>query len=199
MLNSARRLVIAAGLAITAIASPVAAEETLEARVKAAFIYNFAKFVEWPAGASNQTHFEICVAGQSPLGKLIDTTLTGKSIRDQAIRIRHIGWNPEALPGCRMLYLSNEDNSGYSRLLNAAREKPVLTISEDSQVSTHQSIIQFMLVDGKVRFAINQNSAREAQLKISAKLLEVAIRIPDQRSLLMPRRWAHGHGYAQLS
>lgn len=161
---------------------PAHAQEDLEDKVKAAFVYNFAKFVDWPADSTAAGDFQICVAGQDSLGSKISRTLEGKTLRNRTIRVRPISWTTDELTGCHMLYLNGSGSPNVERMLDAAQKKPILTIGEGENFNRNGGIIRFLLVDGKVRFTINQAAARTSGLNISAKLLEVAFRVRQEQS-----------------
>lgn len=169
-------LVVGFLLALSSVTTAYA-QNDLEDKVKTAFVYNFAKFIDWPAVGSNNTNFNICIAGRTSLGELINRSLENKSIKGRSIHIQNIGWAIDQLDSCHMLYLNGSDTAQASRLLQAANSKPILTIGETDDFIAQGGIIQFLLVDDKVRFIINQVAANSAGLSISAKLLEVAFHV----------------------
>lgn len=164
---------------------PAHAEDNLEDKVKTAFVYNFAKFIDWPDAANAGTsEFDICIAGKTSLGETIHQSLQHKTIKDRVIRVRRIGWSTDQLQGCHMLYVNGSTSPDTRRLLDAAHSKPILTIGETENFTFHGGIIRFLIVDGKVRFSINQGVAERVGLNISAKLLNVAIRVQRNQSEL---------------
>jgi hypothetical protein len=159
-------------------ASSVQANTELERKVKVAFIYNFAKFIDWPPQSSRAGNdFVICVAGQSSLGEVINNTLENRPIKNGIINVRNIGWSIQELDSCQILYVNDSDTGAAIQLLTAAAEKPILTISESSDFVQKGGIIQLMLVGDKIGFSINHATAVNAGLNISAKLLAVAYRV----------------------
>lgn len=182
-MNALRRLIKSTGLVLLMTSAPMLyAEAPLEHKVKTAFIYNFAKFVKWPESLSSTGEFTICVSGRTPVGSLIQETLEGKTVRDQQIVVRNLAGDTRSLKDCHMLYLNGSDSSVNSRLLASARNTPILTIGESSEFSRQGGIIQFVLMDGKIRFHINKEVAQTTGLQISAKLLEVAVKTQDYQS-----------------
>lgn len=186
-----RRLLLrllACGLMLaTASLLPAHAEDDLENRVKTAFIYNFAKFIDWPSGNDIEA-FHLCLAGQTELGGLIKRTLDGKVIKDRNIRVQSIGWSTDALANCHMLYLNGSQSVQADRMLQTAHRESILTIGESEDFNNQGGIIRFLVVDGKVRFSINHAAARKVGLNISAKLLEVAYRERHEQSGVRKRK-----------
>ncbi len=165
--------------------APVHANSELERKVKAAFVYNFAKFVAWPAATNNSSaRFNICVAGHTALGDVISQSLENRTINSRKIHISDIGNSVEQLDNCQILYLNGSNSPDLGRLLAVARRKPILTIGENENFTSEGGIIQFLLVDGKVRFSINQTAADSAGLAISAKLLEVSYKVFHNQAAL---------------
>lgn len=155
----------------------------LERKVKAAFIYNFAKFVDWPPQVSDTagSEFVICVAGETALGTVINKSLANRPVKNRSIKVRNIGWATQKLGGCHMLYVNDLDTRAVNKMLGAAIDRPILTIGESSDFVQKGGIIQLMLIDEKIRFSVNQAIASKVGLTISAKLLEVALRVMRAR------------------
>ena len=156
-------------------ASYAQATTELERKVKAAYIYNFAKFIDWPSQSSRVGNdFVICIAGHSALGTVINNTLENRPIKNRIINVRNIGWSTQQLDGCHILYVNDVDTPEVNQVLAVAAGKPILTIGESSEFLQKGGIIQLLLVGDKVRFNVNQATADKVDLTISAKLLEVA-------------------------
>ncbi len=150
-------------------------QHNLEYRVKAAFLYNFTRFVEWPpnAYASADAPLEICIIGNDPFGRQLDQTVEGKSSNGHPLTIRRIRQSSDA-DSCKLLFISTSEQPRARDVIYALRGKPVLTVGDNSDFISHGAIVSFLLVDGKVRFTINQGAAEQARLTISSKLLGVA-------------------------
>lgn len=145
-----------------------------EYRVKSAFLYNFARFVTWPEAAlQDRTEFTLCVIGTDPFGKQLDK-LTGKTVQEKTLVIRRLA-SLAMLDDCQLVYIG-EDTSPADILLLLG-EQPVLTVSDAADFIEQGGIIQFKLVQSKVRFRINMDAASTAGLSISSKLLSLAISV----------------------
>jgi hypothetical protein len=145
-----------------------------EYQVKAAFLYNFAKFVEWPADAfpSPEAPFTVCVIGDDPFGPDLDAVLEGKEIAGHPMTTKRP--LPEGdLTSCQMLFASAREGGQPAALFVAPRAGR-LTIGEAPGFTKAGGIIRFVMEAGKVRFEINPDAADKAGLKISSKLLKLA-------------------------
>jgi hypothetical protein len=162
-----RRLLI---LAVVLLATmPADAQEvSREYQVKAAFLYNFAKFVEWPPSALAGP-LTICIAGRNPLGAALDDVVSGETVGGRPIHTRII-LEPE--PGCHVMFIP--DGAAASAYLRASRGAPTLTVGETPAFIGIGGIISFFVEDGKVRFEINPEAAERAQLRVSSRLLQLA-------------------------
>jgi len=145
----------------------------VEAHVKAAYIYNFARFVEWPAGAAAGP-VRIGILGHGDLTSPLEEIVRGKSVGGRPIKV-----TPIATPGeaecCEILLIERSESKHEKEIAQALAGKPVLTVSDDENGSRDGVIIAFQLVDESVRFQINQDAAMRAGLRISSQLLKVAI------------------------
>jgi hypothetical protein len=148
---------------------------SLEYRVKAVYLFNFVKFVEWPLRAA-PGRLTICVAGQNPFGAALDDALRGEVVDGRPLATRVI-LEPE--PGCHVLFVPQ--GAAASAYLGAARGSPTLTVGETPGFLEQGGIINFIVEAGKVRFEIDPKAAELADLRISSHLLRVA-RTPDRGS-----------------
>jgi hypothetical protein len=149
-----------------------------EYRLKAAFLYNFSQFIEWPesAFATPETPFTICVVGDDPFGDTL-LALQKRKYQARAIEIIHPQSIAEAR-NCRILYVDDPRKSALWRdIVKNLGDTPVLTVTSSDDAMTSGVCIGFVPRDGKVRWTMNLNAARKAQLKISAKLIEIAVAI----------------------
>jgi len=145
-----------------------AQEPSLEYRVKAAYLYNFVKFVEWPSGTPPGP-FTICVVGHNPFGSALSDTLRGESVDNHPLAVRIVN-EPDG--GCQVVFVPQ--GTAAPPALRAARGMPVLTVGEAPDFLMQGGIINLVLDGGKVRFDINQEPATRADLKISSRLLRLA-------------------------
>jgi hypothetical protein len=145
-----------------------AEEPSLEYRVKAAYLYNFVQFVEWPPRPSTDP-LTICAAGRNPFGSVLADTVRGESVNGRPLAVKVI-LEPDA--GCDVVFVP--DGSAASAYLRAARATPQLTVGEGPDFLAQGGIINFVRDDGKVRFEINADAAARADLRISSRLLRLA-------------------------
>ena len=147
--------------------------QTTEYRIKAAFLYNFSRFVTWPDHAiRDEGKFNLCILGDDPFGDLLDA-IAGKSVQNTSLEIKrpdHV--NQES--ACQIIFISKTDASELSYLMKVLKDKPALTVSDAEGFTDNSGIIQFKLVDNKVQFNINIDAASRAGLEISSKLLSLA-------------------------
>jgi hypothetical protein len=144
-------------------------------QVEAAYIFNFGKFVKWPANAeANQnSQFTICVLGDAPFGSILQSTLAGQSLGGKPVSIRRIP-KPRNAAGCHILFIDAAEESHLQTILAALDESAVLTVSDMPDFSKRGGMIQFVLEGDRVRFAINRGSAEGNGLILASDLLKVA-------------------------
>jgi hypothetical protein len=144
--------------------------------VKAAFLYNFAKFVDWPAPAFQGPGDPICICvlGQNPFGNSLERVVRGQVVDGRSIRIRLV---PEVSPKttCHILFVSAAERKRFQSAAASLRGVPTLTVGESRGFAADGGIVNFKLVDGKVRFEVNLDAAERAQIHISSKLLSLAV------------------------
>ena len=151
------------------------AQHAKEYEVKAAFLYNFAKFVQWPSNppSGDSNSILLCVAGDDPFGKALERTVLGKTANGQPFVIQRFG-RVENARGCRILFTDSNDERYIRSLIAAAGEEGVLTVGDAEKFCELGGIIGFVWEENKVRFQINVEAAQRARLKISSKLLSLA-------------------------
>ncbi len=144
-----------------------------EYQVKAAFLFNFAKFVEWPPDAftSADEPIGICVLGQNPFGSVLEETVRGKVVGHRTFVVLQ---NPDAqhIGGCHIIFICA--SADKRSVLEELRTKRVLTVSETDGVQAMSGVIGLNLKDGRVRIEIDPAAAERAGLRISSKLLSLA-------------------------
>jgi hypothetical protein len=142
-----------------------------EYQVKAAFLLNFTKFVEWPptAFAEPDAPFTICILGDDPFGSVLDQIVEGEKVNDRKLVVQRI--HGRATIGCQVLFVSNSERVP-SILTTVGRG--VLTVGDGEDFVREGGMIGFVLERRRVRFDINQSAAANASLKLSSKLLSVA-------------------------
>ncbi len=146
-----------------------------EYRLKAAFLFHFAQFVEWPPEALGNADnpFVICVVGEDPFHGDLEGTVEGKYIAARVVRIRHFKQFQEG-QGCHMVFVDRKDEGTVPLRMLALRKTPVLTVGESDDFLQQGGIIRMFIEDRKLRFEINQGAAEIANLKVSSRLLLLA-------------------------
>lgn len=174
-----------AGLAVMpvlACAQPDEVQFAEEYKLKAAFLFNFGKFVDWPAPAfaAPDASLRICLVGRDPFGASL-RALEGKLQRGRPIAVVPIRSAAE-LPGCHMLYGDGEKDFAFAGIsARTLGDLPVLTVTS-SAGSEGWTVIRFVQHGGKLRWELNLDAARKANLKISAKLIEIAVSVVGSAS-----------------
>ena len=146
-----------------------------EYQVKAAFLYNFAKFVEWPpdAFAGPQAPIVLGIVGEDPFGDALREIISGKTVNGRSFLIKRLKLGPE-LHGCHILFISSSEKKNLARIFESLKGSSVLTVGETDQFVQSGGAIKLFLEGNNVRFEINVGAASLARLKISSKLLALA-------------------------
>jgi len=146
-----------------------------EYQIKALFLFNFGKYVDWPAAAfpSTNTPITIGVLGTDSFGDNLQHDIDGKTINGRPLVIKHLSSDSD-LSGCQILFISDSEAARMGGILEKASALPILTVGEDEQFAQKNGIINFVIKDGKVRLEIDLTTAKKAGVKISSKLLAVA-------------------------
>jgi hypothetical protein len=144
-------------------------------QVEAIFLFNFAKYVDWPAAAfPNVTApITIGVVGTDPFGDNLQNIIQGKTINGRPFVIKHLASDSD-LGGCQILFISDSEATRMGEVLDRAGALPILTVGEDEEFAQNNGIINFVLKDGKVRLEIDLTAAKKNKLTISSRLLAVA-------------------------
>jgi len=180
---SRRALLAAAGvLALMLGCRPVSAAEALtEPQIKAAYIFNFIKFVQWPAPslATPQAPIVLCVAAKEGLGGAL-AAIEGKQVQGRELRVRR-GVKPDEMKACHVLFVPEGEARGVAELLRAVGALPVLTIGEPEGFAAAGGGIGFVNRDERVQFEINPAAMERAHLQVSSQLLRLATIVGDAR------------------
>lgn len=150
--------------------------------VKAAYLYNFGRFVEWPGkvAAAQGGSFTVCVLGQDPFGPRLDATLAGETIGGKTIVAKRIS-SAEESGNCQIIFLSLADDSRLNKIIADLDKKAVLTVSDMPQFVKRGGMIQFVAEGKKVRFEVNLTATQHAGLTLSSELLKVATAVRKDR------------------
>ncbi len=144
-----------------------------EYQVKAAYLYNFGKFVNWPDTQANRPIFNICILGQDPFGADLDGVLTNATIGGKRASPKRIT-DTSAAQGCQIVFISSSESGKLDRILPALDKLHALTVSDMPRFLDHNGMIQFVMDSGRVRFEVNLAAADTAGLGFSSQLLKVA-------------------------
>ena len=146
-----------------------------EAQIKAAYLYSFGKFVEWPeaAPASATASFPICVLGRDPFGTTLDDVLRNASVGGRSVAARRISAIDE-VPGCRIVYIGSSEVARLDAILGSLTRSAVLTVSDIPDFTERGGMIRFVEDAKRVRFEINLPPAHAAGLVLRSDLLRVA-------------------------
>ena len=160
---------------------PAGAPGAPEARVvKAAYVYNFTKFVEWATEdgvADTAATVTICVVGSDPVGGALDEIASLQS-KGRPIRVLHVP-DRTNIPACHILYIGRSEEGQLAWILAHVGNFGVLTVSDIPRFAESGGMIGFTLERGRVRLEINAPRVRQAGLKVSSKLLEIARVLPE--------------------
>jgi hypothetical protein len=146
-----------------------------EYKVKAAFLYSFTKFVQWPpSGATNSNDpVTVCVFGENPFGGALQEILADKTFNGRPFSIKEMT-STQDVRACLILFVSASERKRLRTVLESVQGAAVLTIGDTQGFAEDGCIIDFILEDSKMRFEINTIAADRARLKISSKLLSLA-------------------------
>jgi len=140
-----------------------------EYEVKAAYIYNFAKFVDWPSSVGSK--LRLCVVGKSPFGSTLDA-IRGKTVRERALEVVHLDGDA-SVAGCQMLFVSASEERYLDRIVARARGSDILLLGDSEGFAQRGIMINLYVEEGKVRFEINLASIRRSGLNVGSKLLSL--------------------------
>ncbi len=173
MLGRVVVMLCAISIGLLGAASTARGDELPEYRLKAAFLYNFALFTEWPTDTGPTLN--VCILGKDPFGEEIDG-LQGKAVGNRGIAV-HRKSSIESLKSCQLVFVSREAIGSLPRLLDGLRGSPVLTLA-DSPGATRQGVaLNMSVAQNKITFEANLEAARAARLNLSSKLLRLAAEV----------------------
>jgi hypothetical protein len=173
----------AIGFALVEVPPYAAQSPSVEYQVKAAFLFNFAQFVQWPTQAfpAQDTPFTICLAGD-PFAGALEKTVAGEKLNGRRIVLKQLSAadRPE---GCHLVYVSPSETKRTADIIKAVGKTPVLTVGDSEDFISSGGMIRFTELAHRVRFEINPDAANRASLRVSSRLLRLAdIVRPRQRA-----------------
>jgi len=144
-------------------------------QVEAVFLFNFAKYVDWPAAAFPNANAPVTIGvlGTDPFGDKLPQVVEGKTINGRPFVIKYLAADSD-VGGCQILFISHSESSRMKEILAGAGALPILTVGEDEPFAQNGGIINFVLKNENVRLEIDLAAARKAGLTISSRLLAVA-------------------------
>lgn len=179
VLNARRRLALAqAAAALVALAAPPArAASPVERAVKAAYLYKFAAYVDWPRSSfrNPDSPFSIGVAGDDLLADELQRAVRGRMADGRPVAVRRVD-RSDPLDGVHILYITGSD-AFVAAVLARVRGRPVLTVTDTAGAFQQAGMIRFVEIDGRLRFEVALPEAHAAQLHISARMLAAARRV----------------------
>ena len=146
-----------------------------EYNVKAAFLYNFSQFIEWPAEAfpEAQTPLVIGVIGEDPFGSYLDEIVRGEKWKNHALVVQRYQ-QVEEIKTCHILFVSQSETKRVDQILASLNGRPILTVGEVESFAQRGGMIRFATQNNKIRFRVNLESTKAANITISSKLLRSA-------------------------
>jgi hypothetical protein len=169
-----RRITGGATAVLLLLSTLASSQDVTEPALKAAFIYNFAKFTEWPADLVPVAEpFVMCVVGDEAVGDALERAVKARMLAGHSMAVSNLQpAGPQRV--CQILYVSGVTAAQAALLVAAVRDVPVLTISDLDGFMERGGIAQFFFEHGRLRFSVHIESAKRARLQISSKLLALA-------------------------
>lgn len=166
--------------AVTAGSAGADDKDIHEDEVKAAFVYNFAKFVEWPADKTNE-HIKLCILGESPLGFSALKAIDGRTAQDKQLVTKLLNKSDD-LTGCHIVFIAASERDKMAQLLKSAHQQHTLTVSDSEGFAKAGGAIGLVKIGEKIRFEVNLLAAKDAGLAISSRFLSLALTVYDENN-----------------
>jgi hypothetical protein len=176
----AMRLSVLIGCILSGVSRPAFPQSVTKEQLEAAFIYNFAKFVQWPdqAFSTASDPLKICALGPSGVADALMAGVKDRRVAGRAVAVDIVSTPAEA-EKCQVLFVSSRKQVQWGEMTGELHRAPVLTVGEVPEFTRDGGIITLALVSQQLRFVINNAAARRAGLKISSQLLSLAVRVED--------------------
>lgn len=165
-------------LAVFAAATAQAQTSPTESEVKAAFVYNFLRFAEWPATVSPRDTITVCVSGGEALTAAL-STIEGRQVHGKPIVLKRNA-RPDDVSACHALVTTDGDVLRSAELLRATRNLPVLTIGDAAGFAAAGGCIELVIADKRVQFEVNVDAVNRAGLRLSSQLLRLDRRLRER-------------------
>lgn len=157
--------------------TPAQATGPAEYEVKAAFIHNIARFVEWPADTQHDGKSRLCILGEDPFGTALDV-LQGKAIGELTWEVVQVRAGA-SLRRCRVLFVSSSERANLARILAGVEDRGVLTLGDTEGFAALGVMVNFYLEQNRIRFEVNHGAVQRAGLGLSSQLLKLARLVED--------------------
>ncbi len=158
-------------------ASPLWAQEGVpkEYQIKAAFLFNFTQFIQWPSGAVAGAGGPFCIGilGDDPFDGFLDETVRGEKVDGHPLVVRRCG-SPREAKDCQVLFISPSESKRMEDILAELKGRNILTVGDSEEFAQKGGIIRFVTKENKIHFRINLRAARQAKLTISSQMLRLA-------------------------
>jgi hypothetical protein len=174
-----RRLALVAA-AMLASSATLAAQAVTQPALKAAFLFNFAKFVEWPGDAGTSSPLTLCVLEDAAVEDALGQLVTGGPVNGRLVTLTKDARN-RPLRACHLIYVGDSDPGRAAATLDELKGAPILTVGEGDAFARGTGMIGLFVEDGRMRFAINADAAQRAGLRLSSKLLNLAKIVKEAR------------------
>jgi len=154
----------------------LAQQQPSEYELKAAFLFNFAKFVEWPpdAFADSNSPIVIGVLGKNVFGDSLKKIINDRKVNNRSFKFLNLDSASQAT-NCQILFINSAEKNDYAKIIGSLHNASVLTVSEADGFLKAGGMINFLIEGKNIRFQISDDAAKKARLKISSKLLSLAV------------------------
>lgn len=149
-----------------------------EDEIKAAFLFNFAKFIEWPPIPGNDGPLVLCVLGRDAFAATLEHTVQNKRVNGRPLVVKHLA-GPQESKGCQVVFFCGNDKNRLKQLLDSLPSTSILTVGEADQFAQRGGMINFVKDANRLRFDINVDAASRAGIRISSRLLQLARIVRD--------------------
>ena len=158
-------------------ASAQARTGSLEYQVKAAYLLNFTRYVEWPGRlVSAEAPLELCILGDDPFGDALDQAVEGRRSQGRRVTVRRVE-SDERVYGCHLVFVTDESWNRRRTLVASLTDRGILTVGDSDQFSRNGGVIGFVISNETVRFVINLKAMERSGLKISSRMLSLAMQL----------------------
>ncbi len=154
-----------------------------EYEMKAVFIYNFAKYIQWPGLATPETEkpFVVGLIGKDPFGPVLDDVMRGQRVQNRAVVVRRFATVHEVV-NCDILFVGSSEQANLQRIFEALRRAPVLTVGDMDHFAERGGMINLTTEENRIRFEINMEAIGRSGLKAGSQLLRLARLVTESRS-----------------